>query len=150
MVAAEALAAAVASNNTPLQHMLSVQNDPNETPERRLAASIAAAPYVHPRLQVTEAKVQVAAVVVTQEELAARADREIFEVFGAPGTAYTPPLLEHRSMGEPATVPAQPIEKREPREQDEDYAAPGAPAADRVVRMNRRYRPPRGGSSMGA
>jgi hypothetical protein len=34
----------------PLGHLLEVMRDEGETPERRMAAAIAAAPYCHPRL----------------------------------------------------------------------------------------------------
>jgi len=38
------------SATTPLQHMLSVLNDPTAAPNRKDRMAIAAAPYCHPRL----------------------------------------------------------------------------------------------------
>lgn len=34
---------------TPLKYLLEVMRNPDETPSRRMAAAVAAAPYVHPR-----------------------------------------------------------------------------------------------------
>jgi hypothetical protein len=38
----------------PLGHLLEVMRDEGETPERRMAAAIAAAPYCHPRLSAVD------------------------------------------------------------------------------------------------
>jgi len=46
----EIVAAAAAEGVTPLEFMLSVLRDPNQTHDERFKAAIQAAPYMHPRL----------------------------------------------------------------------------------------------------
>lgn len=53
-VNAEARAKAVAGGVLPLEYMLKVMRDPKAQPGRRDEMARAAAPYVHPRLQVTQ------------------------------------------------------------------------------------------------
>ena len=48
----------VERGGTPLEFLLNVMADPNETPERRFAAAAQAAPYCHPRLSAIAATVQ--------------------------------------------------------------------------------------------
>lgn len=47
---AEQVAAASASGITPLEYLLSVMREPMTEPRERLAAAVAAAPYVHAKL----------------------------------------------------------------------------------------------------
>ncbi len=54
-VAAEAVKEARKLNMSPLEYMISVMNDPGESPERRDKMAIAAAPYVHAKAE-AEAK----------------------------------------------------------------------------------------------
>ncbi len=42
------------SGLTPIEYMMNVLRNDQETPERRMDAAKSAAPYVHPRLQSTE------------------------------------------------------------------------------------------------
>lgn len=53
-LSAEARAAAVKGGITPLEYMLRVMRNPKAEPSRRDEMARAAAPYVHPRLQVTQ------------------------------------------------------------------------------------------------
>jgi hypothetical protein len=53
---AEARAAAIATGILPLDHMLSVMRDARAEPKRRDAMAIAAAPYLHSKLSMVEAK----------------------------------------------------------------------------------------------
>lgn len=51
---ARLMARKTGKGSTPLEFLLHVMNDTRCKPERRLAAAVAAAPYVHPRLQAVE------------------------------------------------------------------------------------------------
>jgi len=47
-------AEAEASGELPLEYFLRIMRDPNESDERRDRMAMAAAPYLHPRLQATQ------------------------------------------------------------------------------------------------
>jgi hypothetical protein len=133
----EIVAEAVATNRTPLEYMLSVLNNPAETPDRRMAASIAAAPYCHPRLNSVEAKVAVTAEHrISLKELAERAEREIDEAFREWTPPEQPKVIEHQPS---------PQEPEPPHRPAEDYVREGViePASEDVVRLKDRYRLPR-------
>ena len=46
--------AAAAGGLMPLEHLLAVMRDPNESDDRRMSAAIAAAPYCHRKLKAIE------------------------------------------------------------------------------------------------
>jgi hypothetical protein len=132
---------AVRENQTPLQYVLGVMNNPAESPERRLAAAAIGIPYCHPRYTSIEARVEVAAEVgISRAELAARAEREIAEAF----REWEGPVIEHASADEPATLPSAPQQPEEPVKPPREFAAPGPLAVDAsVTRLPQRYRPRR-------
>ena len=133
-------------HQTPLEYVVAIVNDPNESPERRLMAASMALPYLHPRLSSIEQKTEtIAEVRITQAELAAQAVREIEEAF----REWTPPLIEHRSVDAPATLPPPPEQQPEPERPPRDYAADHAPPiAEGVPHFpSTRYRSQRGNGS---
>ena len=113
---------------TPKEYFLRIMRDPKATQERRDWAAAQAAPYVHPRLQAIESKVEQHSVEmrVTRAELAAEAKRRIDEAFREyepPKTIDMPP-----SADTPATLPDPPPEQ--PKEPViREYARPGPLAA---------------------
>jgi hypothetical protein len=118
--------------------------DPKTTQERRDWAASQAAPYVHPRLQAVESKVEQYSLEmkVTRAELAAEAKRRIDEAF----KEYSPPkTIDHvpPPIDTPAPLPEPPAEQ--PKEPViREYARPGPlAAAPGVTRLPARYRPPR-------
>jgi hypothetical protein len=66
---------------TPLEYMLAVLRDTQETKERRAWAATTAAPFIHPRLHAIDAKIETALVVMTEDERRQRARRAILEAF---------------------------------------------------------------------
>jgi hypothetical protein len=50
--------AALGNGLTPVEYMLQIMRDIEESPERRLDAARSVAPYIHPRLSSVEAKVE--------------------------------------------------------------------------------------------
>ena len=132
---------------TPKEYFLRIMRDPKATQERRDWAAAQAAPYVHPRLQAIESKVEQHSVEmrVTRAELAAEAKRRIDEAF----REYEPPkTIDHvpPSVDTPATLPEPPPQEPEPKREPvvREYARPGPlAAAPGVTRLPMRYRPPR-------
>jgi hypothetical protein len=119
--------------------------DPTTTQERRDWAASQAAPYVHPRLQAIESKVEQRSLEmrVTRAELAAEAKRRIDAAF----REYSPPkTIDHvpQSADAPATLPEPPPQEPEQKPVVRDYARPGPlAAAPGVSRLPVRHRPPR-------
>ena len=98
---------------TPLEYMLGVVRDPNVEPERRDRMAVAAAPYIHPRLAVVEAKVDSQVDVrISRAELAEQARREIAESF----REWKPRVIEHEegANGPHQNSPAQDGDRNEP------------------------------------
>lgn len=81
---AEREAAIAATGSTPLAHMLEVMRSPDRSPEERMEAAKAAAPFVHPRLTAIEHKGPdggpICIVPMTKEELR-EAVRSVVEKF---------------------------------------------------------------------
>jgi len=116
-------ARALRRGQTPVEYMLHVMRDPFADQLRRDQMAIAVANYVHPKFAVTESKIEQMVAVVSKEELAARADREIAEAF----REWKSPVIEHES----AETEQQPV----PSETEQPKAV--------VSRLPIRYRPPR-------
>jgi phage terminase small subunit len=55
-------------NGTPLEYMLRVLNDPDASPSRRDRMAVAAAPYVHPRVDVKESSKKAAVDLVDETD----------------------------------------------------------------------------------
>jgi hypothetical protein len=111
---------------TPLDYLLRVMRDPNESAERRFAAASTAAPYLHPRLASVEARIETALVVMSPEERRQRARQAILEAFaerplklieGEVVDAAETLATEHEEMGRTvgiAAIPeANPLEYKE-------------------------------------
>jgi hypothetical protein len=75
------------SKRTPLEHMVAVMLDETADQDRRDRMAVAAAPYLHPRLQSIEAKVAETVIVLSEEQRRKRARQAILEAF-----AERPPL----------------------------------------------------------
>jgi hypothetical protein len=92
------------SGQTPLEHMLAVLHDPAVDADRRDRMAIAAAPYLHPRLQVVDstirAKVEVSA--LSADKMRAKARQAILEAF-----AERPLVIEH----EPRVIAGRDVAK---------------------------------------
>jgi hypothetical protein len=72
------------SGKTPLEHMLAVLHDESADKDRRDRMAVAAAPYIHPKLQVVDSTIRAAVVDVTAltaEERRQRARALILEAF---------------------------------------------------------------------
>jgi hypothetical protein len=83
---------------TPLEYMLAVLRDLNETPDRRAWAATTAAPYIHPRLHAIEAKVETAVVLVTDEQRRERARQAILEAFAERPLLTNGVVIEHEPV----------------------------------------------------
>jgi hypothetical protein len=159
--AREARARAQAADITPMEYLCTIYRDEEQPLQVRLAAAMAVAPYMHPRLQAIEARVT--QLMSAEEEArrheerrqqAVRAIKEVFgEQFGQPqhGVGRSP-VIEHQPPAEPAPDAAERVENM-PTGQPREFAAPGPlEAAPGVVRLPvHRYRRPRPiGSGWGA
>ena len=71
------------SGRSPLEHMLAVLHDESADKDRRDRMAIAAAPFVHPKLQVVDSRVvaEVSITTMTDDERRAEARRLIAEAF---------------------------------------------------------------------
>jgi hypothetical protein len=83
--------------------------------------AIAVANYVHPKFAVVESKIEQTMAIVSKDELAARADKEIAEAF----REWKSPVIEHEAADVQTPTPSE------------------AEAKTVVSRLPVRYRPPR-------
>jgi len=90
-------ARAARRGESPVEYMLSVMRDPHADQARRDQMAIAVANYVHPKFAVTESKIEQTMAIVSKDELAARADKEIAEAF----REWKSPVIEHQAAQEP-------------------------------------------------
>ena len=90
-------AAIAESGQTPLEHMLAVLHDPKADPDRRDRMAIAAAPFIHPRLAVVDARVvaEVKVSTLSDDERRERARQLIRAAF-----AERPLVIEHEPESE--------------------------------------------------
>jgi hypothetical protein len=100
-----AVEAAIAVNLTPLQYMLAVVCDPKADIRRRDQMAVAAAPYCHPRLAVTDVRAVVQtspdANGMSTEEYRLWARNQVRKAFDLPL------LLEHEVKAETTDAPAE-------------------------------------------
>jgi len=105
--------------------MLNVMRDRFADEARRDQMAIAVANYVHPKFAVVESKIEQTMAIVSKDELAARADKEIAEAF----REWKSPVIEHEAA--PAETPTVSLQEK-PSETETV-----------VSRLPVRYRPPR-------